>query len=97
MMMDHVQYTTAKANVMVTKLVRLMHNIGDSWASKGRVICRSVNSIIMYGAPIWGGVLRMEKYKNMLLQGKMVHRIISTYQTVFMKETWVVIILTPAG
>ena len=69
---------------MATKLGKLMPNIGGPPSSKRRVLCGAVGSIIMYAAPVWGGVMAKEKYRQMLLwvQRKLALRISSAYRTV---------------
>ena len=83
-MREHVRRITDRANEVATKLGRLMPNIGGPRASKRRVLSGAVGSIILYAAPVWGGVLREEKYRNMVLQvqRRMALRICAAYRTV---------------
>ena len=57
----------------------------------------AVGSIILYAAPVWGGVMVKEKYRQMLLrvQRKLALRISSTYHTVSTEATQVLAELIP--
>ena len=59
-------------------------NIGGQRSSKRKVISSSVNSIVLYGAPISNRALRYEKYCKMLLsvQKRLAIRICSGYRIV---------------
>ena len=67
-MTEHVKQVVARANEVFSKLGRLMPNIGGRRSSKRRVLSGAVSSIVLYGAPIWGGIISKEKYRQILLQ-----------------------------
>ena len=83
-MTEHVKNVTSRASDVATRLCRLMPNIGGPRSSKRRVIAGTVNSIVLYGAPIWSGALRYEKYRQMVVQvqRRVGLRICSAYRTV---------------
>ena len=95
--MEHVKHVVSRANEISTKLGRLMPNIGGLRSSKRRVLCGAVGSIILYAAPTWGGVMRKEKYRQMLLrvQREQVLRISSAYRTMFTEAAQVLAGLVP--
>ena len=96
-MTEHVRQTVARANEVAAKLSRLMPNVGGPRASKRRVICGAVTSILLYGAPIWGAVIGMERYRGMLLsaQRKLALRVGSAYRTVSTEAALIVAGLVP--
>ena len=83
-MVEHIKQVAARASAVASKLIRLMPNVGGPRSSKRRVIGGVINSIILYGAPIWCSAMKIQKYRNMLLQlqRKMALWITSAYRTV---------------
>lgn len=96
-MTEHVRQVVTRINEVATKLGRLLLNIGGPRSSKRRVLCGAVSSILLYGAQIWGGVMRKEKYRHMLLQvqRKLALRIRSACRTVSMEAAQVLARLIP--
>lgn len=60
------------------------NNVGGYSQTKRLILNGVVNSIHLYGAPIWGLVLKLKKYKNMLepIQRKMLIRVASAHSFV---------------
>ena len=83
-MSEHVRLTTMRAGDVASKLCRLMPNIGGPRSSKRRILGGVINSIILYGASIWGGALKHQKYRVMLLQvqRRVALRVCTAYRTV---------------
>ena len=96
-MTEHVRRVTARANEVAAKLAILMPNIGGPRASKRRVISSAATSVILYGTPIWGRVLKHEKYRKMLgsVQRKLALGIGSAYRTVSLEAAQVLSGLIP--
>ena len=96
-MTEHVRQAAARANEVTAKLAILMPNIGGPRASKRRVISGAASSVLLYGAPIWGGVMRHGKYRNMVgsVQRKLALRIGSAYRTVSLEAAQVIAGLIP--
>ena len=96
-MTEHVRRVTERANEVTAKLARIMPNIGGPRASKRRIIAGAVMSIVLYGAPVWGGVLRHGKYRKMLqgIQRKLALRISSAYRTVSLEAAQVITGMIP--
>ena len=81
---EHIKQTVTRVNEVAAKLGRLMPNIGGPRSSKRRVLSGAINSVILYGAPVWSETMKKEKYKNMLqqVQRKMALKVSSAYRTV---------------
>lgn len=73
-----------KAEKYVRHLSRLMANIGGPRASKRRLMMEVTNSILLYGAEVWGEKLEMESYRKhpASVQRRAALRIASAYRTV---------------
>ncbi|KAH0999122.1 hypothetical protein HUJ04_001339, partial [Dendroctonus ponderosae] len=80
----HVQITTSKAEQRLSTLTRVMQNVGGPSSEKRLLLYGVVQSIVLYGAHVWGGIVSMQKYKTMLgkLQRRALLRVISGYRTV---------------
>ncbi|XP_046145762.1 uncharacterized protein LOC123989125 [Osmia bicornis bicornis] len=61
-----------------------MANIGGPRPAKRRLLITSVESVLLYGAEIWAGALRFEKYRRRLaaVQRRCALRVASSYRTV---------------
>ena len=94
---EHVKHVMSRANEVATKLGRLMPNIGGPRSTKRRVLCGAIGSITLYAAPIWGGVMGKEKYRQMLIrvQRKLALRKCSAYRIVFTEAAQVLAELVP--
>lgn len=49
----HIQKTIEKAEKSYSALSKLMPNIGGPSSEKRKVLCSTVHSILLYGAPVW--------------------------------------------
>lgn len=80
----HVKYVCNKAASRISALSRLLPNTRGPGEVKRRMLIGVVQSILLYAAPIWQGVLRIKKYENLLIstQRKILLRSISAYRTI---------------
>nr|XP_023027234.1 uncharacterized protein LOC111515238 [Leptinotarsa decemlineata] len=93
----HVIAAAKKAEARAACLARLMPNIRGPDSSKRAILGGVVQSILLYGAPIWYPAMRMEKYRQILIktQRKSLVRIISAYRTVSAEAAQVVAGMNP--
>lgn len=91
-MVDHVKAAAEKAEKMVAALGRLMPNTSGPKAGRRKLLSNVVNSIILYGAPVWKEALEQKQLKNILekVQRKVAIRIVSAYRTVSTKAVQVI-------
>ena len=83
---QHIKTTADKANEIATRLARAMPSIGGPRASRRKMLYTTVKSVMMYAAPVWGGIMskavhrkRYEKvYRRMLLGVTAAYRTVST-------------------
>ncbi|XP_018576382.1 uncharacterized protein LOC108914939 [Anoplophora glabripennis] len=68
----------------VAGLSRLMPNVGGPSSCKRRLLALVAHSIIFYAAPVWAGVLRIKRYRDMLISAQRMSliRVISAYRTI---------------
>lgn len=80
----HVGAVAAKAESRVASLNRIMPNLGGPSSGKRAVLCSAMHNILLYGAPVWCGVLKYKKYRQILgrAQRGMLLRVASAYKTV---------------
>lgn len=81
----HIKQTVVKVDTTITKLSRLMPNIGGPNSAKRRVLCGVAQSVLLYGAPIWSEMAeRIKLYQNLLIktQRKALLRVASAYKSV---------------
>jgi hypothetical protein len=81
----HVEYAVKKAAKAVASLGRLMPRTYGAGEAKRRVLASVAESIVMYGAPVWGGpALKGARNKRRLasVQRKVAIRISRAYRTV---------------
>lgn len=80
----HIENVCVKAERVASALSRLLPNIKGPNSSKRRVIASAIESILLYGAPVWVKGLSMTKYKQRMgsVQRKMALRVASAYRTV---------------
>lgn len=73
-----------KADTLVAMLSRLMPNITGPRSSKRRTLMTVAHSIMLYGAEVWAGALKAEKYRRKLaaVQRKGALRVGCAYRTV---------------
>lgn len=84
---DHIKYAVAKADNRMAAMARIMPNVGGPGQEKRLVLNGIVNSILLYGSPVWAPALRIKKLKYMLgaTQRRMLVRVVSGYRTI---STW---------
>lgn len=81
----HVRACSAKADGATAKLSRLMPNIEGASTNKRKVLCGVTHSILLYGSPVWSGMVeKIPAYQNLLLrsQRKALLRVAWSYKTV---------------
>lgn len=81
---DHFVHVEAKACKMARALSRLMPNFRGPQEAKRRLYARTMEYVILYGAPVWSGELSASKTGQMIL--RRVHRtiairVVSAYRT----------------
>lgn len=69
---EHIKYAAAKAQNIMTSLGRLMPNIGGPRQARRKLLCSVVHSVLLYGAPVWSGIL--EYVPSNVLELKKVQR-----------------------
>lgn len=81
---QHNIYATKKAEDRLAVLSRMMTNIGGPSSKKRQMLYGVVQSILLYGAPIWCEALKLTKYRNLInsTQRKALLRVTSAYRTV---------------
>lgn len=96
-MKSHIIETAKKAGEATKNLSRLMPNIGGPASKKRKVLNAVVNSILLYAAPVWAKVIKMDHYKHQLerVQRQMALRISSAYRTVSLAAVQVLAGTTP--
>lgn len=93
----HVQIATSKAEERLSTLARVMQNVGGPSCEKRLLLYGVVQSIILNGAHVWGGILCIQKYRSMLekLQRRAVLRVISGYRTISTDAVQVLVGILP--
>ncbi|BES90458.1 Reverse transcriptase (RNA-dependent DNA polymerase) [Nesidiocoris tenuis] len=81
---DHIRSAANKASAVVANLSRLMVNVGGPSPIKRRLLMRTAEAVMLYGAEIWAEALRFQQYREILasVQRRGALRIISAYRTV---------------
>lgn len=83
---EHLRYIEVKVARVTRALSRLMPNIRDPGERKRRLYSGVVTSIVMYAAPVWGGVASVSPAKVLRplrrLQRTVAIRVVSAYRTV---------------
>ena len=81
---EDIEHVMEKASKTARALGTLLPNIKVPKANKRKVLYSTVQSIILYGAPIWSDLMKIEKYINLVkpLQRMMTLRICSACTTV---------------
>ncbi|KAJ8940093.1 hypothetical protein NQ317_013809 [Molorchus minor] len=74
----------AKTERTIAALRKITPNVGGPTQKKREALAHVVNSVIMYGAQIWNGAMRIKRHKQKIqtTQRKMALKIISGYRTV---------------
>ena len=80
----HVKHVVKKAEIKLGFLTRILPNVGGPNSLKRVLLCRVVESVILYGVPVWNSALRLERYKALLtgLHRRALLRVASGYRTV---------------
>lgn len=63
---EHVKAATSKAEDRITKLAKIMPNIGGPSHIRRRPLYGVVQSTIVYGAPIWYKPIKIQRYQDMI-------------------------------
>uniref|UniRef100_A0A2S2QW03 Reverse transcriptase n=1 Tax=Sipha flava TaxID=143950 RepID=A0A2S2QW03_9HEMI len=82
---EHIKTAADKGNKVLQALSRLMPNIGGPKEPRRRLLVSIVQSVLLYGAPIWGQCLKYSKYcvdKLMRVQRRATIRSCCVYRTV---------------
>lgn len=89
---EHIKLTTKKAEIKTAMLMRIMPNLRGPSSSKRYILYGVIQSILLYGAPVWHEAIKTRKYKLLLekTQRKMLLRVASAYRTVATKAIQVV-------
>ncbi|KAJ8967271.1 hypothetical protein NQ317_000181 [Molorchus minor] len=93
----HIEKMVTKAEARIGSLTRIMPNIGGPKSCKREVIWGTVQSILLFGAPIWYREMTIKKYREMMIktQRKMLLRVASAYRTVSTKAVQVITGIPP--
>ncbi|KAG5878677.1 hypothetical protein JTB14_037221 [Gonioctena quinquepunctata] len=89
---QHIKSAARKAEEKVAALSRLTPNIKGPGSKKREMLYSVVQSILLYGAPIWYEYMRFKKHRELLtrVQRRMLLRVISAYRTASAKAVQVV-------
>ena len=81
---DQIRKGADKAAEVTASLSRMMANIGGPRPCVRRLLLRTAESIMLYGAEIWADAMRYEKYRKRLsaVQRRGALRVTSSYRTV---------------
>lgn len=81
---NHICKAADKAAKVVSNLSRLMANIGGPTSNKRRLLIKTADAIMLYGAEIWAESLRFQKYRQRMeaVQRRGALRICSAFRTV---------------
>jgi len=82
---EHFRRTAPKADRMAMSLGRLLPNVSGPGAKVRRLYANTVQSVTLYGAPIWAGAMRASRTIKRLVhssQRRLAIRIIRSYRTV---------------
>lgn len=81
---EHIRKTVTKAEKLVTALTRIIPNISGLGSEKRLVYYGVVQSIMLYAAPVWYKVMKINKYQEMFvrLQRRMLLRVACAYRTI---------------
>lgn len=63
---SHFPAVVTKTVLKVSKLSRILPNVGGPADARRAVLCNAMQNILFYGAPIWYAELRLKKYRTML-------------------------------
>ena len=94
---QHINKNTSKASRSAMALQRLMPRLNGPGTSKRRALNSVVNSIILYAAPVCVDVLRINKYKQLLIrtQRSALIRVGCAYRTISAVAIQVLVAVPP--
>ncbi|KAE9534048.1 hypothetical protein AGLY_008784 [Aphis glycines] len=96
---EHVQRAANKTAGIVTRLSRIMPNLGGPKECRRRLLVAVAHSVLLYGAPTWAHSLEWSKINANILNGaqrRALLRGICAYRTVSMTATNVLSAVPPA-
>ncbi|KAG5878138.1 hypothetical protein JTB14_003906 [Gonioctena quinquepunctata] len=79
---EHTKAAVRKAEASTAALSRLMPNIGGPSSGKRAVLSGVAHSVLLYGAPIWYGAMRVGTYRKRMesAQRRVLLRVASAYR-----------------
>lgn len=82
-MRKHVQNICERAHKIASQLRRIMPRIDGPSSQKRRILASVIYSIVLYAAPIWGKIIKYDKYRIILekVQRQVMISICSAYRT----------------
>lgn len=96
---EHIRRTANKAALTTTFLSRIMANTHGPMPAKRRLLMNTVQSILLYGAEIWGARMEIECYRKRLasVQRRGALRVTCAYRTVSEPAVLVIAGVIPVG
>lgn len=93
----HVLQACQKAEKSAEAFSRILPNVGGPGGAKRKILAQVVNSILLYGSPIWGTAMRIGRHRRRILstQRRMALRVAYAYHTVSTEAALVVAGLIP--
>ena len=94
---EHVKRVVKKAETKMGMLTRILPNVGGPGSIKRVLLCRVIESIILYGAPVWRSVVSKKSYTTLHsgIHRKALIRVGSGYRTVSTAAIEVVVGIPP--
>lgn len=94
---EHANIVTKRAVRLWVSLQRLLPRFGGPGEIKSRMIAHVCQSVILYGASVWGEALKFEKYRKLVIsfQRKLALKTIRAYRTAATLATQVLASLIP--
>nr|XP_023022696.1 uncharacterized protein LOC111510951 [Leptinotarsa decemlineata] len=94
---EHIKKICEKADRQVAALTKILPNTRRPGAQKRKILYGVVQSVLLYAAPVWGQVIRIDRYRNMLIsmQRKMLLRAVMAYRTVSAEALCVIAAIPP--
>ncbi|XP_030763124.1 uncharacterized protein LOC115887766 [Sitophilus oryzae] len=65
---DHITSACLKVQLVIKALSILLTNLRGPSASKRRVLTMAMQSIVMYGAPVWAEAMKIKKFQRRIIQ-----------------------------
>lgn len=93
---EHAKQTAAKASKVVQNLARILPNVSAAKQGKRRLLSNVVNSLLLYGAPIWAGKMSRKGVADLeRVQRRMALRVASAYRTTSKEASLVIAGIAP--